>query len=134
MKRPLLLAACALVFFFFPSGTLSRPCSFLVKGRTRVGAEMSKEPGNAYNRNSFKYSGLIGHALSVDVTPKGQAVVLTSNTHHAGAATHKHAVKGTDCERGACVCCFFSHWSVQATARSPLLPLLRLPLARTAVT
>ncbi len=42
---------------------------FLVKGRTRVGAEFSSERSNLRNTNSFKYSGLTGNkAVGVDLT------------------------------------------------------------------
>lgn len=65
-------------------------CSFVVKGRTRVGAEFSREPGNLRNVNSYRYSTLTGKALGVEVDAKGNAVVIA----RSNGAPAKTEVKG----------------------------------------
>ncbi len=50
---------------------------FVLRGRTSDRRQFSRDAANASNRNSYKTTGLAGRVVSVDLTPKGQAVVVS---------------------------------------------------------
>jgi hypothetical protein len=69
---------------------------FVIRNRTSDGRQFSREWGNASNRNAFKTSGLAGRVVSVDVTAKGQAVVVSRAAfgERKGPFLHRAPVKG----------------------------------------
>ena len=57
--------------------TVRKSNRFVLRGRTADRREFSRDAGNASNRNAFNTTGLAGRNVSVELTPKGQAVVVS---------------------------------------------------------